>query len=78
MRIAHSFLISESSAGEISASGPAVLTRHPLNRRLGGLQSRSRSIQKEKNLFPLPIIEQRFLACPANRLVTIPPELPGY
>ena len=53
--------------------------RYPLNRRLGGPQSRSRRFEKHKNFFPLPRIEPAFLGGPACRLVAIPTTLlPGY
>jgi len=40
------------------------------SRKLGGLQSRSRNVAKDKNPLPVPEIEPRFLGCPAHSAVT--------
>jgi hypothetical protein len=45
--------------GEWSASRPGRFPRYPLDRRLGGPQSRSGRCGEEKNLLPLPGIELR-------------------
>jgi hypothetical protein len=61
---------------------PAALSsghrpRYPMCRKLGGSQNRSGRYRVEKNLFPLPGIETRFLGRPACSLVAIPTELPS-
>jgi hypothetical protein len=59
-------LTSAADRGEGSSSRPGRFTprrepRYPLNRRLGGPQSRSGNLGEEKNLFPVLGIEPRFL-----------------
>jgi hypothetical protein len=48
---------------------------YSLDRRLGEPQSLSGRYAEEKNLFPLPGIESRFLGRPARSLVATPIEL---
>jgi hypothetical protein len=61
----HAFLISALDGDEWPTSRPGRFTpgerttQYPLNRRLGGLQSRSRSGGVEKNSQPLPEMELR-------------------
>ena len=49
--------------------------RYPLNTRPSGPKA---SFGDNRNLLPLPRIEQRFAGCLARRLVTLPIELPEY
>jgi hypothetical protein len=48
---------------------------YPFYRRLGGPHSRSGCYEVEKNLFPPPWIEPRFLSRPTHSLVATPSEL---
>jgi hypothetical protein len=49
--------------------------RHPLHRRLGGLQSRAECNGEVRNLIPLRGIENQFLSRPVCNLVAIPTAL---
>jgi len=42
----------------------------PLHRRLGGPQSRYGRLGEDRQLFPLPETERRFIGCAARSLVT--------
>jgi hypothetical protein len=75
--IALPFLTSVLGVGEWSASRPGRFTpgeepQYPLDRRLGGPQSRSGRCGEEKNLLPLPGIETRLSSLSLYR-----PSYPG-
>lgn len=48
-----------------------ILHRSPLNRRLGGFQSRSACPREKKSLFLLLRVKTRFLGCATSFLVTL-------
>ena len=54
-----------------------INVRYSLNRRLGGLQSRSGRFREQKNLCPLQGIETRSIGHQSPSLVTVPNELSG-
>jgi hypothetical protein len=75
------FLTAALAGGEWSASRPCRLTpggnspQYPLDRRLGGPQSRSGCYKEEKNILPLLGIELRILCRPPHSLNTKPTAL---
>ena len=75
----HSFTASALDGGEQSTSTPGHFThddipRYPLNRRLGGTQSKSGSFGRQKNTWSLQGTEPRFLASPTLTCTQLHPQ----